>query len=427
MTTPLRFCMVTTFYPPYNFGGDGITVRRLVRELALRGHSVDVVHCRNAFRLVNGGPPDSSEYDEPANVTVHGLETRAGWLSPLITQQTGGAGLKRGPLKRVLGRPYDVIHFHNASLIGLGALAYGNAVKLYTMHEHWLVCPMHVLWKFDRRPCERKQCVTCSLHARRPPQLWRTTGRMRRLLRPVDAFIAPSHFTRAKHLEWGLRVDVPIVPIPNFLPEPAVDSDAPPPERPYYVYGGRLERMKGVEVLLEAFARHRSADLIIAGTGTDEARLRRLGTSLPHVQFLGHIPYERLSDLLRGAVAAVVPSVGYEVFPTAVVEAFAHGTPVIAHHFGPLPEMVSDTGGGLTYRDLDGLRTALRDIEGDPGLRKQLARRARETYLANWTPERHLEQYFDLIATIGPGDNIAAPAPGTPVGSVGHSRSSSEA
>jgi len=40
---PLRFCMITTFYPPYNFGGDGAFVHYLSNELSKRGHHVDFI------------------------------------------------------------------------------------------------------------------------------------------------------------------------------------------------------------------------------------------------------------------------------------------------------------------------------------------------------------------------------------------------
>ena len=40
----MKFCMVTTFYPPYNFGGDGLFVQQLARDLSLAGHQVEVVH-----------------------------------------------------------------------------------------------------------------------------------------------------------------------------------------------------------------------------------------------------------------------------------------------------------------------------------------------------------------------------------------------
>ena len=44
-----------------------------------------------------------------------------------------------------------------------------------TAHEHWLVCPLHVLWKYDRSVCETPECVKCSLQPR-APQFWRRTG-----------------------------------------------------------------------------------------------------------------------------------------------------------------------------------------------------------------------------------------------------------
>ena len=60
----LRFCMVTTFYPPYSFGGDAIGVQRLSRALVRRGHDVTVVHDTDAFRVLHRGPvqerPDST-------------------------------------------------------------------------------------------------------------------------------------------------------------------------------------------------------------------------------------------------------------------------------------------------------------------------------------------------------------------------------
>ena len=75
MNRPLRFCMITTFYPPYNFGGDGIFVRQLSNELAKRGHHVDVIHCIDSYRLLARQKPTKT-YDDHPNVTVHGLKSR---------------------------------------------------------------------------------------------------------------------------------------------------------------------------------------------------------------------------------------------------------------------------------------------------------------------------------------------------------------
>ena len=48
----LNFCMITTFYPPYNFGGDGIFIYRLSNALANRGHKVDIIHCKDAYLML---------------------------------------------------------------------------------------------------------------------------------------------------------------------------------------------------------------------------------------------------------------------------------------------------------------------------------------------------------------------------------------
>ena len=86
MSRPLRICMITTFYPPYNFGGDGIFVQRLANELGKRGHHVDVIHCADSYRLLAGQEPKPGAPEHP-NVTAHPLSSPYGRLSPLATQQ----------------------------------------------------------------------------------------------------------------------------------------------------------------------------------------------------------------------------------------------------------------------------------------------------------------------------------------------------
>ena len=90
----MKFCMVTTFYPPYNFGGDGIFIYRLSNELGRRGHDVDVIHCKDAYLLLQPSGPKGN-YPSHPNVKVHGLKSSAGWMSPFFTQQTGSPGFKK--------------------------------------------------------------------------------------------------------------------------------------------------------------------------------------------------------------------------------------------------------------------------------------------------------------------------------------------
>jgi hypothetical protein len=88
----LRFCLVSTFYPPYNFGGDGIYAYRLANGLAQLGHQVTVLHSPTAYEMLAGGNPSDS-YDDHENVTVHPVRTPLGKLGLLAVQQLGRPGL----------------------------------------------------------------------------------------------------------------------------------------------------------------------------------------------------------------------------------------------------------------------------------------------------------------------------------------------
>ena len=190
--------MVTTFYPPYHFGGDAVFVQALARGLTGAGHQVEVVHCEDAYRLKQKAPVTA---EEPDGVVVHRLRSRLGWLSPLITQQTGKPGLKARQLRRILSRDFDVVNFHNVSLVGgPGILALSSAkVNLYTIHEHWLLCPMHTFWKNNARSCDSPQCLRCCIRSGIPPQLWRYTNLVPRNLSNLDAFLSPSRYTAQRH------------------------------------------------------------------------------------------------------------------------------------------------------------------------------------------------------------------------------------
>jgi glycosyltransferase involved in cell wall biosynthesis len=405
----LAFCMVTTFYPPYHFGGDALFVQRLSSALARRGHSVTVVHSVDAYRVLTGDRP-YEDLPTEAGVEVVPIEGRLGPLSPLATYLTGRPLLSRSGLRGVLERKrFDVVHFHNISLIGgPGVLRYGEGVKLYTLHEHWLVCPMHVLWRYNREPCEEPHCFRCSLAFHRPPQLWRYTHLLERELDHVDAFLAPSRFVREAHRSRGFAR--PIRHLPPFLPETATEpiGETTRPERPYFLYAGRLERIKGIHTLLDVFRSYESADLVIAGSGTQERGLRHQAAGNPRVRFLGRVQPTALSVLYAGAIALIVPSVGYEVFPLVSLEAFAQRTPVIARRLGGLSEAVEDSGGGFLYSDERELVEVMETLRADPELRRELGERGHATLRSHWSEEKHIERYLGIVESFRSEQGAAA-------------------
>jgi glycosyltransferase involved in cell wall biosynthesis len=404
----LRFAMVTTFYPPFHFGGDALYVRRLTHALARRGHRVDVLHDVDAFRILHeGDEPDPVE--EPPGVTVHGFESRVPGLSCLATQQLGRP-LVHGRKIRAALEAIDphVIHFHNVSLIGgPGVLGYGDAIKLYTAHEHWLVCPSHILWRHGREPCPGRECLRCVLRARRPPQLWRRTGTLERGAAHVDRFISPSHFSAGKHREFGFEPEMRVMPL--FLADRVAEdtsagdgggADHPNAGRPYFLFVGRLEAIKGLQDVIPLFGADAPADLLIAGRGGYEESLRAQAAGSPRVRFLGQLAPERLRALYAEALALLAPSRCFEVFPMILLEAFREGTPVIARRLGPFPEVIEQSGAGLLFEDAPGLQRALDRLAGDPALRERLGRAGREAYERLWSEDVVLDDYLELIAEV---------------------------
>lgn len=415
MNRPLRFCMINTFYPPYNFGGDGIFVQRLSNELARRGHSVDVIHCINTYRLGASLPSDGCYRDHP-NVTVHGLKSPLGFLSPLATHQTGYPLLKSRRIQAILKKGFDVIHYHNISLAGgPKLLEYGHAIKLYTMHEYWLICPTHALFRFNRAPCARPSyCFLCSIACKRPPQWWRYFGLMEAAVKNVDAFIAPSLTSQRKHQQLGL--DARIVHLPNFVSSMEVGGATPgtfdtrATEEPYFLFVGRMEKLKGLHTLIPLFQRYQKAQLWIAGTGSEEGSLRELTRGSANIRFLGHQDAQNLEALYRDATAVIYPSINFQIglpqtnsghgAPLVIMEAFSQKTPVIASNLGRIPALIEQTGGGLVYSTEQELLAAMDLLLTDPSRRRELGLRGYHAYQKNWTAEAHLERYFALIEEI---------------------------
>ncbi|HEX9800198.1 MAG TPA: glycosyltransferase family 4 protein [Thermoanaerobaculia bacterium] len=393
----LRFCLPTTFYPPYHFGGDGVGVQRLARALVAGGHRVTVIHDVDAYRAL-GSRRARPEPPEPEGLEVVRLRSRLGALAPLLTYLTGRPLVHGATLRGVLARGrFDVVHFNNVSLVGgPGLLAYGGSLKLYEAHEHWLVCPTHVLWRHNREACTGRQCVRCVLHHGRPPQPWRYTGLLERRLGDIDAFIAKSEFSRAKHREFGFPFDMEVVPYFLPLAEAAAPRSPSPHERPFFLFVGRLEPIKGLDDVLPLFRAGGRADLLVAGSGTHEPALRRAAAGCPRVRFLGRVELDQLRRYYDHALALVVPSVGFETFGIVLIEAMRQATPVVARRIGPFPEIVA-RGGGLLFDDAAGLAAVIDRLLDEPGLRDELGRAGERAFREHWSEPAVVPRYLDLV------------------------------
>lgn len=390
--------MVTTFYPPYSFGGDAMFVQALSEALVERGHEVDVVHCEDAYRLKDSQPIATSP---SPNITVYRLKTRLGKLSPLITQQTGKPGVKQAKLESIFDRNYDVVNFHNISLIGgPKILTMSKApINIYTLHEHWLLCPTHIFWKNGQQACDRRTCFSCCVRSQIPPQLWRYTSLIGDSLNNIDLILSPSHYTAQRHREGGIEAKIEVLPTFSRLAAESIPEHRSQ-TRPSFLYVGRITASKGIQVLLADFAELEEYDLYVAGDGELKAALTRQYAERANIHWLGSVSKTELVQLYQGVTATILPSLASEVFPLTILESFACGTPVIAHNAGGSREAIDRTGGGIVYDSQSDFYRAVHLLAKNPTRRSQMGKAARAGYEKYYTPEHYLNSYLKTIDSI---------------------------
>jgi glycosyltransferase involved in cell wall biosynthesis len=349
-----------------------------------------VIHCADSFRLFGGVPAQPVVVDP--RVVLHTLRSPAGPLSPAATYFTGRPWLK--PLERILARGFDVIHWHNASLVGgPGGFSLGDAgaVKLCTLHEYWLMCPVSTLFRYRRETCTKRTCWRCSLSYRRPPQFWRSFDSvLAEGIAHIHRFLAPSSYTAERYRKSGMGIDPTVLPLfaSHAARRPATESAGG-----YFLFAGRLEISKGLHTVLPVFARggHR---LRIAGDGGQRRLLERQAGGVPGIEFLGPRPHGELAPLYAGALATIIPSLSEETFGLVGLESLRNGTPVIVRNRGALPEMVRSTGGGWVFDTEEELAAILSAVRADPAAAR---RRAADADLSRFSREAHLDAYLRVI------------------------------
>ena len=198
--------------------------------------------------------------------------------------------------------------------------------------------------------------------------------------------------------------------IPNLAvagPEPALERAGldTPAEAPLLLAMGRLHAVKAHDVALRALAELPEAWLWIAGSGPLEAELKRLARALnvaDRVRFLGW--RTDAAALYRAADVCVFPS-RFEPLGNTVIQAWAHGTPVVAAAAQGPRALITDGGDGLLVPidDAAALAAATRQVLSDPGFANRLAsaglRRARGAFGETAV----VSQWRELFARYGEG------------------------
>lgn len=349
----------STFVTPW--GGAEAYLYSLAAAQWARGHDVEIVTA-----VADG---DSIARAAAAGIRV---TVRPTWR-PYAPDRHGSSALARAvfhglDLAHAIVRPRayrrvqdgrHLLHVHRFQGVGASILRARSAPIVHTAHDFCLVDTTSTTLRDGvlpprLGPAQRLRARIVALSARR-----------------ATTIVFPSERTRARHLELGFgaapalsRVVAHGWPAPP-LPVTATAS----PSRPRFVFLGRLQASKGIDLLLRAWADARlDADLVIAGDGPERAAVEAaVGDG---VTYVGWVDAETKGALIRSATALVFPSLWPETFGLVIAESLLLGRPVVATP-AAAGELVVDGGNGVVAAEATpaAFAAALRRLATDADLR----------------------------------------------------------
>ena len=376
-------------------GGMNIYVSELARELARRGHHVDI------FTRLDGERPEVTALAPNLRLVQLAAGPPAPLEKELLTPFVGAFAAEMARFAANEGETYDLVHSHYWQGIAAGepfARAQGapHLVMFHTLGE-----VKNRARVSEEEPRERIR-------------------RERDLAASADAIIsacAHEHDLLARYYDAdpARMVSIPCgIDTDLFRPRDrdecrrALDIDR---DRPVLLWVGRLEKLKGVDILIDAVAQLDEPDVLLLVVGGDEHG-RELRAELEeqaqeaglggNVRFTGAVPHEELPAWYSAADVCVVPSY-YESFGLVAVEAMACGTPVVASRVGGLVSTVTDGVNGylIPWRCPEPFAEKLEVLIRNPELRANFAHSARESVQRfRWDEiARRMEAlYEDVIA-----------------------------
>jgi D-inositol-3-phosphate glycosyltransferase len=351
-----------------------VYVLELSRELAGLGYEVDI------FTRRDGGDQPEVERVAP-NLRLVRIE--AGPAAPVDKEAIAGylgefaRGLERFASRQ--GEPYSVVHSHYWQGGRVGAVL---ARQQRAPH----VVMFHTLGEVKNRARITEQEPKARIRAERA------------IARRADAIVTASPheqqlLERYYHADARKLHTLPCgVDLELFHPRDAGMARQRlglPATGPVLLWVGRLEKLKGVDILISAVAELEdpSVTLLIAGGDAQAAGLKaelerqaRDAGIAENVRFEGAVPHDELPWYYSAADICVVPSY-YESFGLVAVEAMACATPIVASRVGGLVETVTDgvTGYLIPWRCPEPFAEKLEVLLNNPELRANFGRAARRS------------------------------------------------
>lgn len=312
----------------------------------------------------------------------------------------------------------EIVHVHNffpqLSPSIYDACAEEGVAVVQTLHNYRLICPGALLMR-DGNICE--QCITGSPYQAAVYGCYRnsklgslavahmvaTHRRLGTWAKKVNHFIACTEFSKSKFTQAGFSEDRISVK-PNFIIDPRASTDLRNRDdwksrEPFALFVGRLSSEKGLRTLFKAWTTLDIHNCLkVAGCGPLEAEMPEQA----NIVGLGFQEQVNVRSLMDQALFLVVPSEWFEGFPMVIVEAFAHGLPVLASKLGSMGEIIEDGITGLFFEPGDARDLALKAcwLLERPEECRRMGRNARNRYVEKFSPEVNYAQLLSIYMQV---------------------------
>lgn len=203
----------------------------------------------------------------------------------------------------------------------------------------------------------------------------------------LDAIVFVSHLAKNEFMSTSPVIDTAkIHVIHNSIKNTTATAECTPNKELTLMFHGRLSPEKGIDTLLQAFAKASipNARLVIAGGGSDEyiKELHDIAEKAgiaQQISWMGHVT--DIHPLIEKADIGVCPSRVREAGSLSVLEYMSHGKPVVASNNGSQPEYITNGKSGLLVApdDIEALAAAIKSLN-DTELRKAIGKVARRTF-----------------------------------------------
>jgi glycosyltransferase involved in cell wall biosynthesis len=316
----------------------------------------------------------------------------------------------------------DIVHVHN-TLNLISSSVYYAALKckvpvVQTIHNFRMLCPGATFYR-DGHICE--DCVTKGLKCAVKHGCYRDSKiqtlacvistkihRMTGIYGKIN-YICLTEFNREKLLllnRGGKRqvVDEKKVFIkPNFVHSSGQIIPAEKREN-QFIFVGRLDKLKGVHILFEAWKKmgQTAPKLLVCGTGPMEEWCKEfIANNNVNIELKGFVSNDEARRLVGISKALILPSQWYEGFPMSIVEAFSVGTPVITSEGGNTGMVVVNEITGYKFKacSIEELIYAVKNIEATDIIEweKECLREYNNRYSSEQNYKVIIQIYVDII------------------------------